>query len=266
MATPHDKPVNIPVLGDDPPLYSEHGAKNPDEIVQPKVYVLHGRFIYGEMSAGVADSEPLYQLSRAIHAQGRATKTIDFQRLVYRVRTAADGSPVVSKRTKDVYTMHYLPPMSIEGLRFRARLLPDSRQTVGEVRIAKSPIFHSGYRAFRAVSDSDKARLMKEGKKVDKGEYHFVIKGGDGGAWQWTDPEGTLVAIQTRESSGDGGRAEHKLRVMAPLPRRILDSLVAMWCLWMWHWHITETTVRKTWEDRKRILLQPRPKGAALFH
>ncbi|KAK4108999.1 hypothetical protein N656DRAFT_792223 [Canariomyces notabilis] len=248
-AIPDGKP---PYGGEEPPVYSEEGGKDAEEIVQPRVLVLHGRFIYAEVTSGVADSEPLYQLSRAIHAQGRVTQTIEFQRVDYRVRTTANGSPAVSKRFKDLYIMRYMPPLAYLGTPFQASLQPQSRHTVGEVQIVKSPIFHSGYRALKVLSESEMARLKREGKKVKKDGYHFVMKEGEAGAWEWTNNDGTLVARQVCESrSGDANEVEHRLLVLVPLPRQTLDGLVAMWCLWMWHLHITATTVRKTWEDRE---------------
>lgn len=233
-----------------PPVYSEECAlkeKDPEEIVQPAVFVLHGRFVYAETAAGEADSEPLYQLSRAIHAQGRSTLTIDFDRLDYRVRTATSGDPAVSKREKELYRIEARLPFTAT---FEVRLVPRTRKALDEVQISKSPIFHHGYRALRVLSEAQQNALERQGKKPKKGEYYFTLKEDGKDTWLWADPDGVQVASQVCSAPGGDKEVEHKLRVMVPLTRRTLDGLVAMWCSWMWHLHNKASVPKKTWEDR----------------
>jgi hypothetical protein len=239
---------------EDPPPYREEGDTDADEILPPCTFVLHGRFIYPLGATGLPDSEPRYEMSRVIHSLGRATESIDFQRYDRRVRTAADGTPTVTKRARDVYTMQHRPPLI--STQFEAWLTPASRKTVGKVKIEKSPVFHHGYRAMKVLSDAEKKKLAKEREKGGgkEDDYHFVIKEPKTAEWEWSDPDGTKVASQWSDKSGDGGEdeVEHKLRVLVPLPRRVLDSLAAMWCLWMWHIHYERTVVtKKTWADRE---------------
>lgn len=139
-------PPPLPLAPEDqnnkPPAYeqSQEGAgPDPDEVLDPAVLVIHGRFIYLQTPSGDADSEPLYQLSRAIHAQGHATEKIGFQRMDLRVRTKPDGTPAVSKRAKDVYELEHRNPLRYSGLPFQAWLAPQSRKTLGKVAIEKSP-------------------------------------------------------------------------------------------------------------------------------
>ncbi|KAK4238329.1 hypothetical protein C8A03DRAFT_43925 [Achaetomium macrosporum] len=264
---------NTAPTADQPPTYREESGPDPDEILPPATFALHGRFIYpaseipspssGTTRTTTASSDPLYQLSRVIHVTGRATESIDFQRLDYRVRSTSSGgeggggAPKVSRRPHDVYQLKYAPGMAYMGLPPQFRLMPQSRKTVGEVSLEKSPLFRSGWRALRVFSDGEKKKLEREGRKVKKGEYHFVIKGEDE-AWEWMDPEGKVVASQQvcgerRPGAGGGeglaAEVEYRLKVMVPLPRRRLDGLVAMWCLWLWRIHLDKTTERKTWED-----------------
>lgn len=235
-----------------PPAYHEDAsgdAKDPAETMPPGVFVLHGRFVYAETAAGEADSEPLYQLSRAIHALGRSTPAVDFARLDCRVRAAAaDGSPAVSRREKELYRIEMGLPFTWT---LEVRLVPRSRQTLGEVRITRRPPFRHGYRALKVPSEAQVRALEREGKKAKLDEYHFVLKEGNGkDTWLWTDPDGRLVASQMcGRPSGSNEEVVHKLRVEVPLPRRTLDSLVAMWCAWMWRLH-HKALPGKTWEDR----------------
>ncbi|KAK3306314.1 uncharacterized protein B0T15DRAFT_430860 [Chaetomium strumarium] len=271
---------------DQPPTYREESGPDPDEILPPATFALHGRFIYLATDSSsttttttatttTTSSDPLYQLSRVIHVTSRATESIDFQRLDYRVRTTTGNtgaqdsfSPKVSRRPHDVYQLKYTPGLAYTGLQPQFRLLPQSRKTVGEVSIERGslPLFRSGWRALRVLGEGERKRLEREGKKVSKkGEYHFVIKEkgqGQEDGWEWVDPAGKVVASQQVLGS-EGGEAaaaevEYRLKVLVPLPRRVLDGLVAMWCLWLWRIHLDKTTERKTWEDRKRILHQRR--------
>lgn len=260
MATSLAKAAPPPYVAttDTPPIYLPEGsaasAPDPNETLDPAVFTLHGRFVYPQLPSGEPDSEPVYQLSRAIHTQGRATETIEFQRLDPRVRTAHDdGSPVVFRHAKDIYVLRHQNPMHYAGIPFSARLLPCSRKTLGEVAIEKSPLFHHGYRAMKAVSDEERVALERKGVKVKKGEYHFVMKEAQGEeTWLWSGPDGKALASQVCEApAAEGDEAHYKLNVLVPLSRRVRDGLVATWCLWMWHLHIEKTTVRKTWEDRQ---------------
>ncbi|KAL2128231.1 hypothetical protein VTI74DRAFT_9475 [Chaetomium olivicolor] len=230
-------------------------------MLEPADFVIHGRFIYPLDPSGDANSEPAYQLSRAIHAQGIATENITFERLDVRVRTTSDGTPRLAKRAKELYELDHRNELPHVGLPFQAWMEPRSRRGLGKVSIEKSPSFHHGYRAVRVISDEERHWLEKQGKKVKAGQYHFVIKSHDN-AWQWSDPSGTLVASEVRETAASEAYSDqHKLRVLVPLPRSTRDGLVALWCLWMWHTHVEETKPKRTWEDRKRIIQMPRLVG-----
>ncbi|KAL2169156.1 hypothetical protein VTG60DRAFT_6396 [Thermothelomyces hinnuleus] len=227
-----------------------------------------------------------YQLTNAIHEPGIPAGEMVLQRLDPRVRMAADGSPVVSRRAKDVYRLEHRKPMPLMGIPAEIWLEPLTRKALGTIRIERSPAFHSGYRALRVRSDAEIRALQHRGVKVKKGEYWFAVKGGKDDCWEWSDDHGRVVAQQLREdgapadadadanagpssnacagaSAGADATAERRedvysLRVVEPLSRRQRDSLVALWCLWMWHHHIEESTPKKTWEDRKRILHKPK--------
>ncbi len=249
------RPPGIDNPAEEPPAYNPSPYPDPSEILPPCRLVLHGRFVYPLLPSGEPDSEPFYQLSRAIHVLTRATDTIDFARLDFRVRTG-DGGPSVSKRAKDVYVLRHQNPLLYAGIPFSARLLPQSRKTVGEVSIEKSPVFRHGYRAMSVVSEEERVTVESRGGKVRTGQYHFVMVEEKGGMWLWKDPAGVLVARQTREEPAvEGGEALYSLEVLVPLSRRLRDGLVALWCLWMWHIHIETSTPRKTWEDREYLFV-----------
>ena len=225
-----------PPAFEDPPSYREQ-VDDPDELQQPIIFTLRGRFVY----APPDESSPLYELSRVIHAQGEATTTIEFQRLEYRVRTTNNG-PTVAQRGKHLYNMMHVPIVFSQG--YQCAMESVSRRGLGNVVLKKSPFPHSGYRA-AAPTEKDLGFDVKTKKtaKAAKNDYFFLVKEKKGkaedGCYEWTDTEGRVVATQVSSDLAEGPPV-FKLIVGVPLTRRMLDGLVAVWCLWLWHIHATE--------------------------
>ncbi|KAK4655173.1 hypothetical protein QC762_300070 [Podospora pseudocomata] len=283
---PKDNPPTIShgaLPTEEPPAYSqlESTTFDPNDPMPPATFSVHGRFIYASPSPSTPpSSDPSYQTDYPILTPTHGSRTVNFQRVQYRYRASnATGRPVISHRGKDLYTLsHHLP---ILGMPFQAMAVPKSRKTLGEVHIAKSPAFHTGYRANRVLPDHEVARLERKGEKVPK-EYHFQIKEGGAERWVWKDSNGRAVAFQWRGQRsefgggdgqpgssrdpdggvGDGGGwGVPRLQVLVELDRRTLDSLVAVWCLWAMHLHHEATAPKKTWEDRLTLMARKRPEG-----
>ncbi|KAK0732154.1 hypothetical protein B0H67DRAFT_94629 [Lasiosphaeris hirsuta] len=224
---PNDsEPAPPPAFGNEPPTYREQ-RDDPEEVVLPTAYTLHGRFVYAEPNS----TSPVYELSRVIHTQGPATTNIEFQRLDYRVRTTTDGSPNVSHRGKHIYNLTRITPIFEINADFSMDCL--SRKGLGDVTLKKRSFPYSGYRAVKKLSD----RELESGKKVAKNDYHFIVREGNNG-FEWSDAEGRVLATQDGPSlrSGDD---QGRLIVSVPLSRRMTDGLVALWCLWLWRLHST---------------------------
>ncbi|KAK3312537.1 hypothetical protein B0H66DRAFT_570837 [Apodospora peruviana] len=222
---------------DDPPSYQEQ-RDDPDEVQQPGVFIMDGLFIHHES----VNSAPLYQPSRVIHAQGEATHTIDLERLDNRVRTLADGSPSVSMHKKHIYTLQHFPPLYPVDL--QCSMVSASNRGLGKVTLKRSPFPHSGYRASRTPPDRpDKYRSAAN-------EIFFVVKE-KRGVFEWFDADEAVVATQ------DDGEGRHMLLVSVPLSRKNLDGLLALWCLWLWHVHISILRQSTGWSDFKRIMSRP---------
>ncbi|KAK5652341.1 hypothetical protein OQA88_10533 [Cercophora sp. LCS_1] len=232
-----------------PPAYHEQ-RDDPNEIVQPVTYALHGRFVYGLPNT----SSPLYELSRVIHAQGDATTSIEFQRLDYRVRTQSDGTPRVAHRGKHLYNLIHLPDAWVMDYQFSLQSI--TRKTLGNVIMKKSPFPHSGFRVYKQLTDEEIEREKKRGNKP-KHDFYFVIKDKKN-TWEWCDGQGNVVATQV-STMGSDGLPEHNLLVLVPLTRRMMDALVALWCLWLWNIHASGAKEKRGWKDFKRIMEQPHP-------
>ncbi|KAK3389559.1 hypothetical protein B0H63DRAFT_463959 [Podospora didyma] len=248
-SSPRDLP---PPFDDEPPSYREQND-DPDEILQPTVFILQGQSIHAES----ADSPPLYELSREIHAQGAATGLIELERIDRRIRTSSDGTPAAVVRRKDIYTLnHLLPLWAVEYL---CKIEPATRKGLGEVGFKKSPFPHTGYRAVQVLSQKEEknSKSAAAARQAAKHDCFFVVKDKKNGVYEWCDPEGKVVATQ---DSADGGTrtGQYKLLVAVPLSRRMMDGLVALWCLWLWHLHTVEIREKMTWKDVKRIMQKPR--------
>lgn len=220
-----------------PPAYQER-RDDPEEILQPAIFVLGDQFIHHES----LDSAPLYQLSRVIHAQGRAANKIELERLDHRVKTLSDGSPSVAARGKHIYTLQHYSTLLFPA-DFQCGIFPVSRKGLGKIAIKKSSFAHTGYRA---------ARVPAEGEKnFNKSAYIYAIKERKE-VYEWVDEKGNVIAT---EDQRDG---QHMLFVAVPLTRRMMDGLVALWCLWMWHVHVEDIPVPPRWERSRFILSFPR--------
>ncbi|KAK3688866.1 hypothetical protein B0T22DRAFT_460407 [Podospora appendiculata] len=214
---------------DDPPSYREQDD-DPDQPVQPNIFVLAGLCVHAE----TVDSAPLYQLSRAIDGLEDATSTIEFERLDHRVRTHDSGTLSVTKRSKHLYNLQHMT--GLFALDFPCSLEPMSTKGLGRVCLAKSPFPHSGFRA---------SKLMPgRGVESEKGEVFFVVKEKKKGVFVWSDAKGRVVATQD-----DAQEGRHLLLVAVPLPRRMMDGLVALWCLWVWHRHSEALRQPLRWKD-----------------
>ncbi|KAK3353945.1 hypothetical protein B0T25DRAFT_223249 [Lasiosphaeria hispida] len=243
---PNDSgPAPPPAFGDEPPTYREQ-RDDPEEVVLPTAYTLHGRFVYADPNS----TSPVYELSRVIHTQGPATTNIEFHRLDYRVRTATDGTPNVSHRGKHIYNLGRVTPIFEISAEYSLECL--SRKGLGDVTLKKRSFPYSGYRAAKRLSD----RELESGKKLPKNDHHFTVREGEHG-FEWSDAGGRVVATQDGPSLG-GDESQHKLVVSVPLSRRTMDGLVALWCLWLWHLHATGAPrQKKGWKHFKMIMERP---------
>ena len=160
--------------------------------------------------------------------------------IIHRVKTLSDGSPSVAARGKHIYNLqHYSVLFSAD---FQCGIEPLSRKGIGKVAIKTCSFPHSGYRAARVPSDRE--------KNFDKSVYIFAIKERKE-VFEWLDAKGNVVAT---EDQRDG---QHMLFVSVPLTRRMMDGLVALWCLWMWHVHIDDIPRPRRWEHCRLILPLP---------
>lgn len=283
LARDDDELIPPPLLPEDeePPAYELENPLSPDDVLPPSTFAIRGRFIYScpsssSVGGGEISTEPAYQLSRDIHAQERASAgtTIEFERVDHKFKTSArSGNLTHTKRGKPLYNLEYHLPLL--SMNWQALAKPTSRKTLGHVSLEKPSSLHRGYRAYKMLSEAQEAFLKKKTGSTPKRTCLFSFRQVDEehAVWEWKDGEGKVIARQWRDhrSGGnrsgaadgkkaqDGGEEEYKLEVVVEVSRRVMDSLVALWCLWMWHLQIVGMQPKKTWGDRKATLEKKRP-------
>ena len=237
---------NVPIASsatepvDAPPSYQQE-QDDPDEIVQPNVFVLEDRFVYAES----AQSIPLYELSRSFPGGfTRVTEEINFWRLGHRVKVLSYGSPKVVGKKQHLYDLMH-PRLRIEEPEYEFQLESISRQALGNLGLRKSPFPHSGHRAYTMMSEKQKSSGKKDEVVFSMKAKHDVI--------EWTDTDGKPVA------TGHGREGLNKLLVKESMSRKNLDAMVAMWCLWIWKNYEEDNRPQKTWADSEYIT-HPNPR------
>ncbi|KAK4161381.1 hypothetical protein QBC43DRAFT_217865 [Cladorrhinum sp. PSN259] len=242
---------------DDLPPYTEQKPISPDDSIPPATYIILGLEVHNYPPS--PDAPPCYKLTRAIHSIGPATQTIDISRVDSQIRVSPrTGRQVYTKREKELYTLQHQRPNMYAPVFYAGGQPHGSTRTLGEMRIEKAPVFHHGYRVIKVIKEEEKARLQRKGEKVKEG-YRWSLREIDhGSGWEWRNEKDVVVARQITEPV-DGEKEQHRLEVVIDLPRRTVDSLVSMWCLWMWHLHVENNAPKKTWADRKKILERKNP-------
>ncbi|KAK4225257.1 hypothetical protein QBC38DRAFT_268522 [Podospora fimiseda] len=254
------QPPEYPPPNDDDvlPPYKEEKPITPFDNIPPTTYNLLGLEVH--TCPRVPDAPPAYILTREIHMQGPATQQMDISRVDSQIRISPrTGRAIYSKREKQLYNLQFVNSVYLNIFESKAQPYGSTR-SLGQMRIEKAPTFHHGYRVIRVISDDEKARLQRRGEKVKEGYWWSMKEINHGRGWEWRDPNNVVVARQITEV-GEGGFEEHKLEVIVELPRRMVDSLVSMWCLWMWRLHIQDSTPKRSWADRKNILERKRDPG-----
>ena len=217
--TAHEEPPSAPSYGD--------AVNGPDQEQRPMTLILRGRFVYPEEN----QTTELYQLSRALLAQGAAVRSIEFSRVDRRVTTLPpDHEPTIKTRLKALYSLARQPILSRSiakagGFKMDCQMVLESlsKQCMGDMTLTKpETLFHQEYRA------EQKRRDVLPGS----GGYEFVVKAKAGGHYRWKDNNRLELAKQVVGATTD--EPEYRLEILKPQARRSREALVALWCLFLW--------------------------------
>lgn len=212
---------------ENPPAYDRLETEDTDALVQPVILVIEGRFIYAES----AQSTPLFEVAQDIAKLSHAYSTHAFSRLDHVVKDRPGQSPRVYQRTRHIYDLKHVSPAISPNYLFQIE--PTSRKSAGHLGLRKSHIPWQGSRIVLTQENPQASGLPKgfQAARNTQNElgHLFEIRRRNR-KYEWaTAADSRRVAVEEDEADG-----QHKLIVMAPLTRQIMDALVVSWCLRLW--------------------------------
>lgn len=213
---------------DSPPAYDHLETGEADALLQPVILVIEGRLIYAES----AQSKPLFEVSQDISKLSHAYSTHSLARLDHVVRDRPGQGPRVYQRTRHIYNLKHVSPAISPNYLFQIEATSRAA-VVRHLALRKSHIPWQGSRIVMAAEEAETSGLPK-GYKAARNNLvelgHLFEMRCRNRKYEWvTADDSRRVAVEEDEADG-----QHKLIVMAPLPRNRMDALVASWCLRLW--------------------------------
>ncbi|CAI6088497.1 unnamed protein product [Clonostachys chloroleuca] len=207
-----------------PPSYEAATGQAPYELVEPASLVLHGMDIVVENKG---DATPLYQLSRNITAlpPKNNSSSIHLHRVERGASEKTNGEPVTT------HIFHLVHPVNAD---FRDDLPPyyvtaTSPDALGNI------ILEANKHTLQRTEFS--AKLSRDTNSGTKPLFHakddqqlvFYSKNSRKGGQEWLDQHGKLLATECHNDQLP------TLKMETPVPRKLKDALVAMWCTMLWY-------------------------------
>ncbi|RYO82424.1 hypothetical protein DL766_007782 [Monosporascus sp. MC13-8B] len=212
-------------MAENPPPYITANQSEADEVVQPVILVLREQCICAQTSGMTT----LYELSQDIRQPSHGEYKASFSRVTRKVRTNADGTPLVTQRNRHIFDLKHLPSILSKG--FPYCLDPVTQSTAGNLGLKTLCFPRSGFRIVRL--EHEKGEGLPKGYKAmrrsdrEVGTMFEIRK--KHGYYEWIGPDGRRLAVE------DDVADERKLIVTAPTSRAIADAMVASWSLRIWH-------------------------------
>ncbi|RYP67190.1 hypothetical protein DL769_005822 [Monosporascus sp. CRB-8-3] len=216
--------TSLPVT-ENPPPYITANQHEADEVVQPVILVLTGQCICAQASG----MTPLYELSQDIRQPSHGVSKASLSRVIWKVRTNADGTPHVTQRNRHIFDLRRLPSLLSKG--FPYCLDPVSRSATGNLGLKTLSFPRSGFKMVRL--EPEKGEGLPKGYKAmrrsdrEAGTVFEIRK--KHGHYEWIGSDGRRLAVE------DDVADEHKLIVTTPMSRATADAMVASWSLRIWH-------------------------------
>lgn len=230
---------------------------DPTLMQEPMTLVLDGQSIRGGPSA---DAAALYETDRGVASLGHATSTVELTRFE---RTVQSTTPQTADDTKaaldekDAAAGQGSIAAAAPRIKLRRRHIfnlvhPTGTALAGEAAVGyyakpQTRTTHAGTYGLWKKSHTlraDECKVLPVREKAKDGEARFedkarplfqVAKAKSGGAYEWLDAEGAVLAVDEEDDDDDdAGDGRPRLRIVARLESGIVDALVAMWCCWLW--------------------------------
>ncbi|KAI0181730.1 hypothetical protein GGR52DRAFT_584226 [Hypoxylon sp. FL1284] len=231
----------------DPPPYAAGGSSttrrnDAEDVVQPVILIHAGQYVRARTAGGAA----LYQLSRDVRRSATSESQlaqVTLERLVHVVR---GGGRAPQQRARAVFELTHTPSVLATG--FPYSLEPASRSALGRLAL-RGPAGASalalpgtdaaaGLRVVRIRPEAARPRRddqfpkgyrARRGSLFREAELVFDVAR-TRGRYEWRGADGARLAVEDLTDDGELAR----LVLLAPVTRRVLDAMVASWCLRMW--------------------------------
>ena len=205
-----------------------------DELVPPAILVMGKLTIHAQ----TADGTPLYELSRDVRRSSEGETRVEFSRLDHVVRATDGAAPRVARRARHLFDFRRVIPLLAEGFPYRMHA---TARGGGSYAIRRLTFPRSGFKvvrpAFRDDHHGNKSGGLPKGWRprpsgaAPEVDVAFEVVVRRHGHSEWVDgADGRRLAVEDETADGD-----LQLAVIAPLPRPVLDALVASWCLKVWY-------------------------------
>lgn len=238
-----ERPNLTPSLGlasqamehDTPPPYDaeSHGGVHGPPMVNTSIFILVGQSIHTETT----DSPPAYQLSRAVTSLTKSTDRVEFKRLDQIISAnSVEGAPTVRRRRRHLYDLRRTaeqPRLGFHKLQSSSKApeyflysRSSRRQTLGHVGLCKSP--DGGFAAGFTAVPVNTSEGPSQARFVEHGTPLFTLQRNKDRS-QWVSArEDETVAIEDRADT------QQRLILTMAMPRKDVDTLVALWCCSIW--------------------------------
>ncbi|KAI1267957.1 hypothetical protein F5Y18DRAFT_275383 [Xylariaceae sp. FL1019] len=200
----------------DPPPYGAAEGYDANDIVQPGILVLAGRFIHSESSS----STVLYELDSDVNSLSRRDHKVKLSRHEHRLRADDynDEARTLSY-ARHIYDLEW-PIAIISSERYAFIGTPVSRRVIGGIGLKK---------VFQPLLAGFKVMLMRGGEH--EVVFECTMKNNK---YEWLDSLGGRIAIE------DSADDQLKMIITTAQPRKQVDALVAAWMLRAWHDYMLE--------------------------
>jgi hypothetical protein len=227
------------------------------------IFLLSKQTIFSVPDAQCAQSQPptpAYILNRAPANLTHSTSEVEFSRIDPTLKASSSPQNPLRNRPRHLYDLRRREehPLTktlsdvVNGPRFfidsqtKITKLRHAALVRGSIKSASKGFFGKGkgkkvgdwdLPKLRVVASDSEGKMKKErgNKGIDEVIFELFKKPEDRWEWRMDCGDGKLEEVATEEPYlAQDGTPEHRLVMARPLPRDVLDALVALWCCRVW--------------------------------
>ncbi|KAJ6070760.1 hypothetical protein N7467_012079 [Penicillium canescens] len=218
-------------MDSDTESYEKTGGKPSNDILEPAVLFLSGRFVFAE----AATSTPLYQLNSDIRSISNKDSSVAVERVEHGVpeleietEGITDGTPRSRRLFNLVHPVNAQYRTDIPARYYITSAVPEM---VGNIRLETSEarLRRTSFKVMLSPKKTSSSKpFFDEGTQQLLFDIHPNWKVGRN-CYKWSDSNGRQVAVDEKEDD------RCKLSITRIMPQELRDALVAAWLLRLWH-------------------------------